>query len=267
MPFLTATTDITFKKLFADKNKKDITIAFLSAITGKNITNITHNESAAQPKIPWLKVSIEPIRCIDDQGISYIIDMHIADQPEYIERCQYYASLEIARQWSKTESYKKLSPVRYIGISQFPLFSDEQYSHSYNTQELALQEFYYIELNKFSKTAERSKNLLDQWIFVLKNSAQLEEIPAVFQENTAIVAAFEALRNTNYTKKELETYTELIETHKLETSRIQGARLEGEFEAARRIARKMFEQGMDAQTVSTITGLSVADCSSLQPQV
>jgi predicted transposase/invertase (TIGR01784 family) len=274
MLFLAPTTDITFKKVFADKTKHEVLIAFLKAVTGKSdITDITHSEAAAQPKIVWMKSPIESIRCVDAHGATYIIDMHITDQADYIERCQYYVSLEIARQWTKTESYKKLSPVRFIGISQFSVFSDDAFMRAcaaLNTathaQELPLQEFYFIELSKFTKSVDKLKKEVDQWAYFLKNSGTLEEIPAQLQENSALVAAFDALRQTNFTKKELESYTELVEAHKLETSRIQGARLEGEHEAALRIARKMAQQGMDAETISMITGLATVDCARFQAQ-
>jgi len=265
MPFLAPTTDITFKKLFADKNSPAVLQAFLQAVTGKNdIVNITL-ESAAQPKIAWMKSSIEQIRCVDTQGVVYIVDMHITDQLEYLERCQYYASLEVVRQWTKTESYKKLSSVRFIGISQFSLFNDDAYIRA-QAPELSLQSFYFVELSKFNKSIEKLKTAADQWLYFLKNCVTLEEVPAQLQENASVVAAFEALRQTNFTKKELESYTELIETHKLETSRIQGARLEGEQEAALRIARKMAQQGMDADTISMITGLTAAECARFQVQ-
>lgn len=270
MKFLNPTTEIALKKIFNDDKKKHILIHFLNSITKQKkdtaITDITFFDPAVSARGLGTRFTIDYIKCIDTNNTTYIIDTHIITSPDYLERCQYYTSVEVARQLQKTDTYKKLSPLVFIGISHVPVFETEApyFLHETNTK-LKLIEYYFLGLSSFNKTAETCNNSLDQWAYLLKNAGSLEEIPTEFNKNKAILDAFDALQSTNFTKKELESHHDLINAYISEMDRMAGAREDGKYEAATRIAQKLLEQGMDIPQVSAITGLEVNTVAQFRP--
>ncbi len=282
--FLDPTTDITFKKVFGDKRKKDILIDFLNTITqrhnDKRIVDITMVDPNNHPEVISSKLSIVDIKCVDEEGNAYIVEMQVINQAGYLERCQYYTCLEVARQLDRKDLYKKLTPVIFIGIANFILFDNPSYLNHHlilNTHtkknELTLMEFHFLELEKFTKDLSALDSVIDQWTYFLKNAETLDEIPDELKENEAIVRAFEVLEQAHFTRAELAQYDALIDQYRVEIGRKEAALEEGlkkglekgleqglekgRYEKSLEIAKNLLHHGMDIKEVSKATGLSI----------
>lgn len=253
MKFLSPTSDIAFKKLFSEP-KKNVVIQFLQDLTGNKISDLTFADAAITTKTAHTRFTLEYAKCIDNNGVTYIIEMQIINTFDYKERCQYYASVELSRQLQKTDSYKKLMPVVFVGISHIPVFDDEK-EYSSHKKALNLLEYYFLDLTKFNKAIEKCTSATDQWAYLFKHAHELEEVPAF--KNPLVVEALETLQQSNFTKKELEAHNDLVNAHASEINRMTGAREDGKYEAATLIAQKLLEQGMDLPQVSAVTGLAV----------
>ena len=120
MTFMSPILDIGFKKLFANKEKPEIVIAFLNSILGlpegKKITQVTLNDPNNTPDTCWDKSSIVDVSCIDQSGSMYIVEMQCAAQSDYAQRCQYYSALALVRQMKKSCHYHELKPVVFVGV-------------------------------------------------------------------------------------------------------------------------------------------------------
>lgn len=71
MIFLDPTSDIAFKKLFGDKERKNILIDFLNSVLGRvegeKIVDVTIGDPHNYPKIRGAKFSIVDISCVDQK--------------------------------------------------------------------------------------------------------------------------------------------------------------------------------------------------------
>lgn len=278
MRFLDPTTDLTFKKIFGDKTKKDILIAFLNDVIdrkkGERIRDIIMVDPNNHPEAPSAKYSIVDIKCVDERGITYIVEMQVINQVEFLDRAQYYASVEVARQLGKSDRYTKLTPVIFVGVANFVLFENDRYiSHhklldteTYENK-LRLTEYHFLELSKFKKTIDELDSIIDQWAYFLKNASKVDEIPALLQENKEIMRAFEVLKTTNFSRSELASYDKLIDAYRLERSRMENSFAEGmekgeklgEEKKSIEIAQKLLQEKMPLVKISSITGLSIAN--------
>jgi predicted transposase/invertase (TIGR01784 family) len=99
--FLTATTDITFKRLFGLQRNADITIGFLNAILDRSdqdaITEVIIQDPSNHPEYDGKRRSIVDIRCSDKKNNQYVIEMQVIDEKNFVERCQYYVAKTLAK--------------------------------------------------------------------------------------------------------------------------------------------------------------------------
>ena len=272
--FLDPTTDLTFKKIFGNQQKTEILIAFLNAVLdrkeGDLITKITIIDPNNHPETIISKQTIVDIKCEDQKGITYIIEMQVINQYHYVDRAQYYTCLEVSRQLSKKESFVKLTPVIFVGIANFSLFDDNKdYLTHHELLEtktyknyLKLTSCHFLELKKFNKNLDELNSIVDQWAFFLKNAGDFNEneIPEQLQENPEIAEAFEVLKLTNYTAQELNLYDVELDALRIEAGKeIQAQELfeQGMKEAALDIAKRMLKKGISIEVASELSGLSI----------
>lgn len=270
--FLDPTTDITFKKIFGNKTKTDILIDFLNTVLdrkpGHKITQITFTDPNNHPELIGSKLSIVDIKCVDESGNTYIIEMQVINEANYLDRAQYYAGLEVSRQLERGDAYKKLKPVILIAISNFNLFDNKDYLNHYlilNTKtyknDLKLLEFHFIELTKFNKKLNELNTVIDQWAYFLKHASEVYDIPKELQDNEAITKAFKVLEQTNFSRAELEAYDKSVDIYRLELGRAtekQDFFEKGVHEKATEIAKKLLNRGtMSLDDISDATGLPI----------
>ena len=62
----------------------------------------------------------------------------------------------------------------------------------------------FVELPKFNKELEQVENIIQSWIYFIKNAPLFEEIPEKFASIPEIQTAFSIASRTNLTLKELE---------------------------------------------------------------
>ncbi len=280
MIFLDPMSDIAFKKLFGDQAKSEIVISFLNSILGRQegekiVSVVIITDPYNNPDTKWLKTSIVDVRCVDQSGKNYIIELQVESQDDYPERSQYYAALAMARQLKIGGEYGSVMPVIFVGVLDFNLFDDPAYlSHhkilNTKTYVHSLQhlEFHFIELQKFHKNIDELDDLVDKWIYLLKNAAMLNTIPKQFKSPAALVEAMEVLEEGNMSPAELTAYDRFVDARRVAESvkqtQLRMGREEGREESRVEVARNMLVDGLSIAKVAMYSGLTIEQIKKLK---
>jgi len=254
MVFLDPTSDIAFKKLFGDIAHKNILLSFLNSILEKTdwnkIVDVVINDPNNLRETKLSKLSIVDVRCTDQMGNQYIVEMQVEAEKDYAERAQYYSSLALSRQLTPKDEYEKLVPVIFIGVLNFNLFSNADYlSHHFilNKKTLAHDfkhlEFHVIELKKFNKNLDELHSIADKWIYFLKNAWELTKIPTELKESV-LRDAFDILEQGNWSKAELEAYDRYVASLRLYRSGMKHAIQQGMEKGIEKGIKKGMKQGI-----------------------
>ena len=216
MQFLDPVNDYAFKKIFGDENRKHILISFLNSILrlppDEQIMEVILLSPHQAPHLPGSKETILDVRCHDQKGAWYIVEMQVLPQTFFDKRVLYYASRAYAHQLKSGMNYDLLKPVIFLGILNFTFTENSHYLSTHCLQDIETQEFIltdfrftFAELPKFKKTEGELVTVEEKWLYFLKNAHQLETIPEVIHE-AALREAFEVLNRLNWDKASLERY-------------------------------------------------------------
>ena len=215
--YLDPTNDISFKKVFATEDNKPSLISFLNAILRlkqedwiKEVSLLPQEES---PLIDGGKRVVFDVKCKDEKGHEFIVEMQNRKVPEFIKRSQYYVSHCYVSQIGKGISYFELKPVVLIALSNFDLFTDDEDPISYHqtlnikthNNHLKDLEYVFVELPKFTKSAKELQSIEDQWLYFLKHADDLKEIPQSIVSKE-IIKAFNTLEQFNWNTEEYDAY-------------------------------------------------------------
>jgi len=279
--------DWAIKNLLRDKANFDILEGFLSAIIHEEISVIEILESESNQSDFDKKVNRVDILVKDSQQRKIIIEVQNHRETGYLERILWGVSKLIADSLELGEEYRKISRVISISILYFDFGFSEDDDYVYHgvtdfqglhthqpftfrrlidkrlktlrTKDIFPQ-FYLIHVEHFQDviTTER-----DEWIYMLKHSAirsdfKSKNIDKAGEKLTLLKMSPEKRRG--YEKYLMDR---VIERDVLETARKEGLKeglqeglQKGEINAKLEMAKKMHTQGMDIETIITLTGLT-----------
>jgi len=275
MKFVDIKNDIAFRKIFGNENKKEILISFLNAVLKlekqNKIKTITLLNPFQLPKIQGLKVTVIDVKATDEKGNIFIIEMQLTDKKGLDKRIQYYGAKGYASQIESGDEYLKLKPMIFIGILDFDYFESPNYISRHlimdsETGERKFKdlEFNFIELQKFTKQLSQIDNLVDKWIYFIKNSENLEVIPENINDS-GLLTAYKDAEKHNWTKAELEEYEyaqmrEQDERGEIELA-VELAEERAEVRAKQQekmeIAKEMIKENFTKQQILKITKLPI----------
>jgi predicted transposase/invertase (TIGR01784 family) len=216
MPFISAKTDFGFKKIFGSPQSKDILISFLNAMlydAQPTIEDLEIIDPYAAPSVTGLKDTYLDVKAKITGNKTVIIEMQVINVEAFTKRVVYNAAKTYATQLRPREGYSKLNPLIALTITDFILFENtEKFLTHFVFKELEENFEYYnreielvfVELPKFNKELEQVENLIQSWIYFIKNGPLFDEIPEKFASMPEIQTAFSIASRTNLTLKELE---------------------------------------------------------------
>jgi len=216
MPFISAKTDFGFKKIFGSPQSKDILISFLNAMlydAQPTIEDLEIIDPYAAPSVTGLKDTYLDVKAKITGNKTVIIEMQVINVEAFTKRVVYNAAKTYATQLRPREGYSKLNPLIALTITDFILFENtERFLTHFVFKELQENFEYYnreielvfVELPKFNKELEQIENLIQSWIYFIKNAPLFDEIPEKFASIPEIQTAFSIASRTNLTLKELE---------------------------------------------------------------
>ena len=255
MQFVDPKNDLAFKKIFGDETKKEILISLLNAILDfkdeKSIVSLDIVNPYQVPKIADLKETILDIKARNREGEEFIVEMQKKDVGDFHKRSLYYTSKAYVSQLSKGEDYAKLNKVYFIGIVDFNMFNNQHYisrhlilNQETKEQDLADFEFTFVELPKFDKRLDELDNVLDKWLYFIKNANTLSMIPKEYEEKEEFKDAFTIATQYNWNQKELDVYDYMIKKAWDEVNAIKTAEKKAEARGEARGEKRGLEKGM-----------------------
>ncbi|MEG4801792.1 Rpn family recombination-promoting nuclease/putative transposase [Microcoleus sp. ARI1-B5] len=205
-----------FTKIFGSPDNTDILIDFLNALLYEGKTIIESLE-IIDPNVTYpiigSKNSYLDVQATLNNSTSVIIKIQVLHVRTSAKLVLSDTAKTYGTQFMIRELYKGLQPVIFLAIADFKMFNH----HLNVTSRFALKEtthlfdypytqmeLVFLELPKFKKELDQLENITDRWIYFIKNSGVLREIPAILGEVPQINRAFEIAKDVNLTREEFD---------------------------------------------------------------
>jgi predicted transposase/invertase (TIGR01784 family) len=216
MKHLDPKNDIVFKKIFG-KNKH-LLISLLNDLlmldNHECIQTIEHLSPEQVPDVLNFKNSIVDVKCVDQNGRIFIVEMQMLWTESFKQRVLFNASKAYVSQLDKGYQYSDLYPVYSLNILNSNYHPDvNQYYHRYSIVEHANThekieglEFVFIELPKFLKNPNvMSPSLRKLWLMLLSIS-ETSDIPEELKADPLINEALTLIEESYYSPAEKVAY-------------------------------------------------------------
>jgi predicted transposase/invertase (TIGR01784 family) len=239
MRYLDPKNDLTFRKVFGEHPR--LLKSFLNALLPLSvpIKDLEYLPADLVPEVPLLKFSIVDVRCIDEQGRQFIVEIQMLWTDSFKTRVLFNASKAYVRQLDKGSEYKELQPVYALSLVNQVFEHDmEQFYHHYKIVHLANTnkvlkglEFVFVEIPKFKAANYNEKRLQVLWLRYLSEIKNATEIisPELF-EVQEIREAIELLQESAYTKSEMAAYDKYWDSISVERTLLVDSFAEGKTE-------------------------------------
>jgi predicted transposase/invertase (TIGR01784 family) len=222
-PFLDPRSDLVFRKIFGEHPL--ILMNFLNALLPieSPIESVEYLSIEAMPILPVFKRGIVDVRCRDQAGRQFIVEMQMQWTSAFLHRVVFNASQAYVKQLEAGEAFDLLQPVIALSILDDIFIRDSQeYYHHYRIVDVAEPkrridglEFVFVELPKFRATQPAdSRRLRWAWLRFLREAAdvggpgkmQAETFEKETAINSEIQQAFTISRESNFTIEERAAY-------------------------------------------------------------
>ena len=291
MKYLDPKADLTFKRIFGEH--EDLLISLLNALLPLKedalIENVEYLTPELAPDIYLGKNSIVDVRCRDQQGRQFLVEMQMLWTPAFQQRVLFNASKAYVRQLDRNRKYEILQPVYSLNLVNENFLNDypDEFIHHYNVvHELHSDKIIeglhltFVELQKFKPQSIKERKMAVLWLkFLTEIDENTQEAPQELLENEATSKALSQVQTMAYTKDELSAYEDFwdkmgaerllfVDSAKqnlergLKQGRAEG-RAEGEHAKALEIANKLLKAGMPIASISEMTGLSQSEITEL----
>jgi predicted transposase/invertase (TIGR01784 family) len=215
--YLDPKNDLVFKRIFGEH--PDLLISFLNALMpleqGQEIESIEYLPAEIVPDNPLKKNSIVDVRCIDNRGRQFIVEMQMEWTESFTRRMVFNAPKAYVRQLGKGWEYRILQPV--YGLSIFNEIYDhktEEFYHHYqiinceNSEEVIEGlEFVFVELPKFRPEKWADRRMAVLWLrFLREMEDQCTGVAGDLLADKQIRQAVDICEEGAFTTAELAAY-------------------------------------------------------------
>lgn len=286
MRYLNPKADLTFKRVFGEH--PDLVKSFLNALLPlepeENITDIEYLPSEMVPENPLRKNSIVDVRCKDNKGRYFIVEMQMIWSPEFKQRVLFNASKAYVRQMDSGEKYDLLQPVYSLNLVN-DIFEPEleEYYHYYRLVHMQHSErvinglqLVFVELPKFTPHTYSEKKMQILWLrYLTEIDEKTREVPEELLQNPDIKKAVTVLEESAFTPEQLLGYEKFWDIISVEKTLVSSAERKGKEEGKKEgieegkkeekllIASNAKKQGLSPDMISSLTGLSVEEIKKL----
>ena len=281
MKHLDPKNDVVFKKIFGQH--KHLLISLLNDLLMLDdrecIETVEYLSPEQVPDVLDLKNSTVDVKCIDQEGRTFIVEMQMLWTESFKQRVLFNASKAYVSQLGKGYQYSNLYPVYSLNILNENYHADkEQFYHRYSIVEHANThekieglEFVFIVLPKFLKHPNAMRSSLRKPWLTLLTISESSDIPEELNQDPLTKEALKLIEESYYTLGEKEAYDKYwdavssIRTLYDEAHRkalVEGLK-QGRAEARLELARKMLTQSMSIELIATVTELSEQEIQAL----
>ena len=274
MRYLNPKADLTFKKVFGEH--PDLTISFLNALLPFNteeeeIKEVEYLNPELVPNNPLRKDSIVDVRCKDQQGRQFIVEMQMMWTSAYKQRVLFNASKAYVSQLDKGGDYDLLQPVYSLNLVNDTFSDSPNYYHDFRIVEredtkevIEGLRFVFVELPKFTPKSYCDKRMQVLWLrYLTEIDENTREVPDELMQNPEISKAVGQLEESAFNREQLMGYDKFWDVVSTAKMQISSAYNDGRSAERKRTALKMKSKGIPTELISEITGLSTEEIENL----
>lgn len=266
--------DFVFKNIFGSEKHPQILISFLNATLKpkKLITYVEIKNTEVQKQYIEDKFSRLDVKATTSNNEIINIEIQLKNEYNMVKRSLYYLSKMYEEQLNEGEDYNSLVKTVCINIVNFKCLNTKNFHTAYRFKEIStneeltdIQEIHFIEIPKLEDNSDE-KDMLVAWTEFLKNpeSEKVINLESTIQE---IKEAKVELVRMSSDETQREIYEMREKTLKDKVSALNQAERKGiekgieigEIKKAVGIANNLLKLGMDIETISESTGLSIEE--------
>ena len=289
--YLDPKADLTFKLVFGEH--EDLLMSLLNALLPLDedgqIVHVDYLPSELVPENPGKKDSVVDVRCTDQLGRQFIVEMQLYWNRYFQQRVLLNASKAIVKQLKEGEGYNLIQPVYCLNLVNDVGFESgpDEFYHDYAIVNVEHSDriikglrLVFIELPKFKPKTIAEKKMAVLWLrFLTEIGSRTEVAPAELLENEDTRKALSIVEKSAMDEAQLyayekfwmsltdeEGFLEARYEKGLKKGRAEGreeGRAEGIEETNRENARKMKADNMPAELIAKYTGLTIEQINSL----
>lgn len=255
MKLLDPKSDITFKKIFGENER--ILTALLNAILKLPVPIVKVNYFTNEIHPEWEdgKNSIVDIRCVDDLGRQFIVEMQMIYFPSFLQRAIYNTVKLFVKQLVAGDDFSELKPVYSINILVKSAFQKEKdfintfkITNTKNVEHtIGDLEFIFVELEKWKNLAKfDEENLLDHWLKYFMDPNFYKNLSKEDIEKYGFVTdALKGLELSSYTLEQLDAHERYLDRVRTHNSIMRGALEQGKKEGLEKGLEEGLEKGLE----------------------
>ena len=216
--YLNPKADMTFKLVFGEH--PDLVMSLLNALLplpdDGMIESVEYLTPEMVPDNPSKKDSIVDVRCRDQQGRQFIVEMQLYWNEEFKRRVLLNASKAIVRQLDKGQDYSLIQPVYCLSLVNDKAFDYEtdEFYHDYaivdvehTNRHIEGLRLVFVELPKFRPQSIAEKKMAVLWLrFLTEIAEDTVEAPAELLENRDTSKALSIVEKSAMTEGQLYAY-------------------------------------------------------------
>jgi predicted transposase/invertase (TIGR01784 family) len=215
--------DLTFKRVFGEH--KHLCISLINSMLpfeqGREVVSIEYQTGELVPQIPALRNSIVDVRCTDNYGRQFIVEMQMEWTEMFKKRVLFNASKAYVLQLDRAEKIELLQPVYSLNFinHNFELLPEiaDRYYHHYKIvnmectrRQIEGLEFVFIELKKFKSEGKATRKLQELWLrFLTEINENTSEAPQELLSNRYTEEAVGYMELAAFSKEQLTAYDKI----------------------------------------------------------
>ncbi len=216
-------TDFVFKRIFGSEVHKPLLIELLNALLelegDHRIVDLRYLSSEQHVPVEELKLSLVDVKCFDERGRHYVVEMQVLNVEGFEKRVVYNTSKAYVMQLRTGEGYPGLDDVVGVTICDFllwprppvpggapvPMLSrwrmQEQHGGALGLSQV---QYVFLELPKYS-SGDEPQGTIDRWAYFFREAENLEVVPPALSQ-PPYREALEVARMASFTAGELDLY-------------------------------------------------------------
>ena len=281
--YLDPKADLTFKLVFGEH--PDLVMSLLNALLPLDedgqIISVEYWPSELVPENPGKKDSVVDVRCTDQRGRQFIVEMQLYWNEFFQQRVLLNASKAVVRQLDKGMNYKLIQPVYCLNlVNDIGFESDpDEFYHDYAIVNVEHSDriieglrFVYVELPKFKPKTIAEKKMAVLWLrFLTEINLTTENAPAELLENELTKKALSIVERSAMSEAQLNTYEKywmnLTDEEGIALARynrgVKDGMAQGEQKKAMSVARNLKLMNLSVADIAKATGLTEEDIDKL----
>ncbi len=216
-------TDFVFKRIFGSEPHKPLLIELLNSLLelagDHRIVDLKYLSSEQRVPVQELKLSVVDVKCFDERGRHYVVEMQVLNVEGFEKRVVYNTSKAYVTQLRRGEDYPGLDDVVGVTICDFllwpgppvpggapvPMLSrwrmQEQHGGALGLSQV---QYVFLELPKY-RAGNDPLGTIDRWAYFFREAENLEVVPPALAQ-APYRQALEVARVAGFSAGELDLY-------------------------------------------------------------